>query len=272
VRPRPLIGVAGSKASLILICRTEAVQVPTYLPCTERRYLYLSPPRLRTRHVAPPHIRRKVPMASQACEWSAAASTQRMRWAARRSQQTQVKSLYRTLHAPSRHAQQKLRSLTPVCGACCPRLVLSTPPPLVPAMLAASARSRRGGVVLRVAPFVFEAFDTVRAAAPPLITNLPATLMQTPASFLNSVSDATTTAAAIAAAAPPPAVEASQVRAVADVAVDAWSVSGGTTLGARFAGVESTLFQASLLPYLVYLWFLAWTRSAPLPTSSNSSA
>ena len=96
--------------------------------------------------------------------------------------------------------------------------------------------------------------------------------MQTPASFLASVSDATTTAAAGAVAAPPATVEASQARAVADVAVDAWSVSGGTTLGARFAGVESKLFQASLLPYLVYLWFLAWTGSAPLPTSSSSSA
>ena len=89
--------------------------------------------------------------------------------------------------------------------------------------------------------------------------------MQTPVSFLASVSDATNTAAVGATAAPPPAVEASQVRAVADVAVDALSVSGSTTLGVRFAGVESKLFQASLLPYLVYLWFLAWTRSAPLP-------
>jgi len=35
--------------------------------------------------------------------------------------------------------------------------------------------------------------------------------------------------------------------------------------------VESKLFQASLLPYLVYSWFLAWTRSAPLPMSSSSS-
>ena len=96
--------------------------------------------------------------------------------------------------------------------------------------------------------------------------------MQTPASLLASVSDATTTAAAIAAMAAAPAVEASQARAVADVAVDAWSVSGGTTLGARFAGVESKLFQASVLPYLVYVWFLAWTGSAPLPTSSSSSA
>ena len=111
----------------------------------------------------------------------------------------------------------------------------------------------------------------MRAEAPPF-TNLPETLMQTPASFLASVSDATTTTAAGAVAAPPATVEASQARAVADVAVDAWSVSGGTTLGARFAGVESKLFQASLLPYLVYLWLLAWTRSAPLPTSSGSSA
>jgi len=114
---------------------------------------------LRTQHVASPHIHGRVPMASQACEWSAAASTQRMRWAARRSQQTRSKSLYRTLHAPSRHKQQELRSLKPLCGACCPRLVLSAPPPLVPAMYAASARSRRGGVVVRVAPFVLEAFD-----------------------------------------------------------------------------------------------------------------
>jgi hypothetical protein len=143
--------------------------------------------------------------------------------------------------------------------------------PLVPALCAASARSRRGGVVVRVAPFVFEAFDTVRAAAPPF-TNLPETLTQTPATFLASVSDATTTAVAGAVAAALQAVEASQARVVADVAVDAWSVSGGTTLGARFAGVESTLFQASLLPYLVYLWFLAWTGSALLPKSSNTSA
>ena len=49
---------------------------------------------------------------------------------------------------------------------------------------------------------------------------------------------------------------------IADVAVDAWSVSGGTTLGARFAGVESKLFQAGLLPYLVYLWFLSRTAAA----------
>ena len=108
------------------------------------------------------------------------------------------------------------------------------------------------------------------AEAPPF-TNLPETLMQTPASFLASVSDATNIAVVGAVAAPPPAVEASQVRAAADVAADAWSVSGSTTLGVRFAGVESKLFQASLLPYLVYLWFLAWTGSAPLPTSSNSS-
>jgi hypothetical protein len=148
--------------------------------------------------------------------------------------------------------------------------VLYAPPPLVLKMCAASARSRRGGVVVRVAPFVFEA-DKVRAVAPPF-TNLPETLMQTPASFLASVSNATTTAAAEAVAAPPATVEASQARAVADVAVDALSVSGGTTLGARFAGVESKLFQAILLPYLVYLWFLAWTGWAPLPTSSNSSA
>jgi hypothetical protein len=46
----------------------------------------------------------------------------------------------------------------------------------------------------------------VRAEAPPF-TNLPETLMQTPASFLASVSDATTTTEA--AAAGPPAVEAS---------------------------------------------------------------
>ena len=108
-------------------------------------------------------------------------------------------------------------------------------------------------------------------AAPPF-TNLPETLMQTPASFLASVSHATNTAAVRTTAAPPPAVAASQARAAADVAVDALSVSGSTTLGVRFAGEESKLFQASLLPYLVYLWFLAWTGSAPLPTSSNASA
>jgi hypothetical protein len=96
--------------------------------------------------------------------------------------------------------------------------------------------------------------------------------MQTPASFLASVSHATNTAAVRTTAAPPPAVAASQARAAADVAVDALSVSGSTTLGVRFAGEESKLFQASLLPYLVYLWFLAWTGSAPLPTSSSSSA
>jgi hypothetical protein len=94
-----------------------------------------------------------------------------MRWAARRSQQTRSKSLYRTLlHAPSRHKQQELRSLKSVCGACCPQLVLSAPPPLVPAMYAASARSRRGGVVVRVAPFVLEELDKVRAEAPPFTT------------------------------------------------------------------------------------------------------
>jgi hypothetical protein len=32
------------------------------------------------------------------------------------------------------------------------------------------------------------------------------------------------------------------------------ALSSGTTLGARFAGIESKLFQAGLLPYLAYLW------------------
>ena len=58
---------------------------------------------------------------------------------------------------------------------------------------------------------------------------------------------------------------------LADVAVDAWSVSGGTTLGARFAGVESKLFQAGLLPYLVYLWFLG-RPAARTPPASNFGA
>ena len=60
------------------------------------------------------------------------------------------------------------------------------------------------------------------------------------------------------AASTPPLASSSlhRVDPIADVAVDAWSVSGGTTLGVRFAGVETKLFQAGLLPYLVYLYFL----------------
>ena len=101
-------------------------------------------------------------------------------------------------------------------------------------------------------------------AAPPF-TNLPETLMQTPASFLASVSDATTTAAAGAATALPPANETSQARAVADVAVDAWTVSGGTTLGARFAGVESKLYQAKppALPRLLVVLGMDGLGSLP---------
>ena len=46
---------------------------------------------------------------------------------------------------------------------------------------------------------------------------------------------------------------------VADVSVDAWSVGGGSSsalFGERFAGIETKLFQAGLLPYLFYLYFL----------------
>ena len=46
---------------------------------------------------------------------------------------------------------------------------------------------------------------------------------------------------------------------VADVSVDAWSVGGGSALalfGAKFAGIETKLFQAGLAPYLAYLYFL----------------
>ena len=66
--------------------------------------------------------------------------------------------------------QQELRSLTLVCGACCPQLVLSAPPPLVPSMCAASARSRSGGVVVRVAPFVFRGVRQLLEEAPPFTT------------------------------------------------------------------------------------------------------
>ena len=41
--------------------------------------------------------------------------------------------------------------------------------------------------------------------------------------------------------------------------VDAWSVGGGSALalfGEKFAGVETTLFQLGLVPYLAYLYFL----------------
>lgn len=58
---------------------------------------------------------------------------------------------------------------------------------------------------------------------------------------------------------------------IADVAVDAWSVTGGTTLGAKFAGVETKLFQAGLLPYLVYLYFLG-KDEARTPAASNFGA
>ena len=52
---------------------------------------------------------------------------------------------------------------------------------------------------------------------------------------------------------------------VADVSVDAWSVGGGSALalfGERFAGIETKLFQAGLLPYLVYLYFLGKKETA----------
>ncbi len=52
---------------------------------------------------------------------------------------------------------------------------------------------------------------------------------------------------------------------VADVSVDAWSVGGGSALalfGERFAGIETKLFQAGLLPYLVYLYFLGKEETA----------
>ncbi|KAK3248390.1 hypothetical protein CYMTET_15179 [Cymbomonas tetramitiformis] len=51
------------------------------------------------------------------------------------------------------------------------------------------------------------------------------------------------------------------------VAVDAWSVTDGTVLGARFAGVESQLFQFSLAPYLAYLWFLGREETGTPPAS-----
>ena len=51
----------------------------------------------------------------------------------------------------------------------------------------------------------------------------------------------------VAASNPPLATSSlHRVDPIADVAVDAWSVSGGTTLGVRFAGVETKLFQAGL--------------------------
>jgi hypothetical protein len=53
--------------------------------------------------------------------------------------------------------------------------------------------------------------------------------------------------------------------------VDAWSVTGGTTLGARFAGIETKLFQAGLPPYLVYLWFLGAPETRA-PEASNFGA
>jgi hypothetical protein len=147
-------------------------------------------------------------MASRACEWSAAASTQRIRRAARRSQQTQAKSLYRTLSAPSRHKQATGASLAHAGMWCLPSAAgavraatscaknvhgVGALPPL------GRCRARRS---LRS-----EELDKVLAEAPPF-TNLPETLMQTPASFLASVSDATNTAVVGAVAAPPPAVEA----------------------------------------------------------------
>ena len=52
---------------------------------------------------------------------------------------------------------------------------------------------------------------------------------------------------------------------VADVSVDAWSVGGGSSsalFGERFAGIETKLFQAGLLPYLVYLYFLGKEETA----------
>ena len=53
--------------------------------------------------------------------------------------------------------------------------------------------------------------------------------------------------------------------------MDAWSVTGGTTLGARFAGIETKLFQAGLPPYLVYLWFLGAPETRA-PEASNFGA
>ena len=75
------------------------------------------------------------------------------------------------------------------------------------------------------------------------------------------------------AASTPPLASSSlhRVDPIADVAVDAWSVSGGTTLGVRFAGVETKLFQAGLLPYLVYLYFLG-KDEARTPPASNFGA
>ena len=76
----------------------------------------------------------------------------------------------------------------------------------------------------------------------------------------------------VAASNPPLATSSlHRVDPIADVAVDAWSVSGGTTLGVRFAGVETKLFQAGLLPYLVYLYFLG-KDEARTPPASNFGA
>ena len=76
----------------------------------------------------------------------------------------------------------------------------------------------------------------------------------------------------VAASIPPLASSSLSVtHPIADVAVDAWSVSGGTTLGVRFAGVETKLFQAGLLPYLVYLYFLG-KDEANTPPASNFGA
>ena len=76
----------------------------------------------------------------------------------------------------------------------------------------------------------------------------------------------------VAASTPPLATSSlHRVDPIADVAVDAWSVSGGTTLGVRFAGVETKLFQAGLLPYLVYLYFLG-KDEARTPPASNFGA
>ena len=77
----------------------------------------------------------------------------------------------------------------------------------------------------------------------------------------------------VAASTPPLATSSlHRVDPIADVAVDAWSVSGGTTLGVRFAGVETKLFQAGLLPYLVYLYFQpSQPASPPRPSTETSS-
>lgn len=47
------------------------------------------------------------------------------------------------------------------------------------------------------------------------------------------------------------------VNQVIDLAVDAWSVSGGSAASLKIPpGIETKLFQAGLAPYLVYLFFL----------------